>query len=284
GTDTRKAVTTAGEHEFTLHYVEDTAADNDESSYFRPNSRPLCDATKILIHTRDRQRPMGVIERVSQSRLVLSGVGAFGVASFVGMFALTEPIMYGANTPVNYISYWHIALAWTSGVALLVTFGASIQYLRTRTRYWNLVAHGSGEVGFVFLTGTLVMGSIWASEMWGTYWSWADVRLVTLFVTWLVYLGYLLVFQSTRGTEDRYAAVYGAVGFVTIPVSYLSTRLWNPTFHAPTIGGSTGETILDPVTLLFAIAAAMLLFGVLASLRIRVHHARDTLVRMGEGR
>jgi hypothetical protein len=36
GTDTRKAVTTAGEHEFTLHYVEDTAADNDESSYFRP--------------------------------------------------------------------------------------------------------------------------------------------------------------------------------------------------------------------------------------------------------
>ena len=36
GTDTRTAVTTAGEHEFDLHYVEDTAADHDESSYFRP--------------------------------------------------------------------------------------------------------------------------------------------------------------------------------------------------------------------------------------------------------
>ena len=36
GTDTRTAVTTAGDHEFTLHYVEDTAADHDESSYFRP--------------------------------------------------------------------------------------------------------------------------------------------------------------------------------------------------------------------------------------------------------
>jgi hypothetical protein len=36
GTDTRTAVTTAGEHEFSLHYVEDTAADHDESSYFRP--------------------------------------------------------------------------------------------------------------------------------------------------------------------------------------------------------------------------------------------------------
>jgi hypothetical protein len=36
GTDTRTAVTTAGEHEFDLHYVEDTAAEDDESSYFRP--------------------------------------------------------------------------------------------------------------------------------------------------------------------------------------------------------------------------------------------------------
>lgn len=36
GTDTRTAVTTAGEHEFSLHYVEDTAAEQNESSYFRP--------------------------------------------------------------------------------------------------------------------------------------------------------------------------------------------------------------------------------------------------------
>jgi hypothetical protein len=36
GTDTRTAVTTAGDHEFDLHYVEDTAADHHESSYFRP--------------------------------------------------------------------------------------------------------------------------------------------------------------------------------------------------------------------------------------------------------
>jgi hypothetical protein len=36
GTDPRTAVTTAGEHEFDLHYVEDTAADYDEPSYLRP--------------------------------------------------------------------------------------------------------------------------------------------------------------------------------------------------------------------------------------------------------
>lgn len=35
GTDTRQAVTTAGEHEFTLHYLKDTAVDQDTTSYFR---------------------------------------------------------------------------------------------------------------------------------------------------------------------------------------------------------------------------------------------------------
>lgn len=36
GTRDRSAVTTAGDHEFTLHYVEDTAAGTDETAYFRP--------------------------------------------------------------------------------------------------------------------------------------------------------------------------------------------------------------------------------------------------------
>ena len=35
-TDTRTAVTTPGEHEFSLHYVEDTAAGHHEPSYFQP--------------------------------------------------------------------------------------------------------------------------------------------------------------------------------------------------------------------------------------------------------
>ncbi|ELY95306.1 transposase (ISH6) [Natrialba chahannaoensis JCM 10990] len=36
GTSTRTAVTTAGEHEFTLHHVKDTAASGDGPTYFRP--------------------------------------------------------------------------------------------------------------------------------------------------------------------------------------------------------------------------------------------------------
>lgn len=227
---------------------------------------------------------MTLFEQASEWRPSPLIVGVLAIASFIGMFVTTRPVMYGVETPVNFIAYWHIGLAWTSGLALLGTFLASIQYLRTRVRTWNLLAHSIGESGFVFLSATLAMGSIWGSEMWGTYWSWADVRLVTLFVTWLVYLGYLLVFASTRDSADRYSAVYGVVGFVTIPISYLSTRLWNPTFHAPTMGGSTGETVIDPTTLVLAILATMALLVLIASLRLRTHVARDTVLRRTGGR
>ncbi|MFT4890628.1 MAG: heme exporter protein C [Halobacteriales archaeon] len=226
---------------------------------------------------------MGSVESISRRSGTLAVFALVGLASFVSMFVTTKPIMYGVTAPVNYIAYWHIALAWTGGLALLVTFLASVQFLRTRNRQWNLIAHGAGEGGFIALTATLVMGSIWGSEMWGTYWTWSDVRLVTIFITWLIYLGYHLVFLSTRDGEGRFAAVYGIVGFVTIPLSYLSTRLWNPTFHSPTIGGSTGATVINPVALLLAIGAATILLGYLGSLRLRIHKTRDVVIRQRGG-
>lgn len=226
---------------------------------------------------------MGRLESTSRHSVSLAVIGVLGIASIVAMFGFTTPKMYDVVSPVNFIGYWHIALAWTSGIALLVTFGASAQYLRSRTRFWNLLAHSAGEVGFLFLTGTLIMGSIWGSEMWGTYWSWSDVRLVTLLITWFVYLGYLIVFASTKDSEGRYAAVYGVLGFVTIPLSYLSTRLWNPAFHDPTMGGSTGETIIDPVTLVLSILAMMALFTYLSSLRLRLHQTRDEVLQRTGG-
>lgn len=227
---------------------------------------------------------MGALKTIRDSAVLPAGALLFGLASFVAMFVYTTPRMYGVVTPINYIGYWHIALAWISGVALLVTFGASGWYLHTRTRRFNLLAHSAGESGFVLLTGTLVMGSIWGSEMWGTYWSWGDVRLVTLFVTWLVYLGYLLVFAATRDSEDRFAAAYGVLGFVTIPVSYVSTRLWNPAFHDPTVGAESSGTVIEPVALVLAIVAVSLLFVSLAAVRYRLHRVRDTVIRATGGR
>jgi len=216
--------------------------------------------------------------RIFQSKLFLLGLLAVGLASLVLVFGFAPTALYGVSTPGNLIAYWHISLAWTAGIALLLTFLGSVQYLRTRNRYWNLLAAGSGEVGFVMLTATMVMGSIWGSLIWGVYWSWGDVRMVTLFIAWFVYAGYLVVFHSTKHGEGKYAAVYGILGFLTIPLSFLSVRLWQPELHNPTLGNTGATGSIDGVILVVSIIAIGLLYLALLSFRVRLFELEDAIL------
>ena len=223
---------------------------------------------------------MDVTRRLSEGFVGPVVLGVLGLVSIVLVFGITSSTMYGVASPANLLAYWHISLAWTAGLALAVTFVASVQYLRKRARFWNLLAAASGEIGFLMLTAAIVMGSLWASEIWGVFWSWGDVRLVTMFVAWFVYAGYLVVFNSTRDSEGRFAATYGVIGFITIPLSFLSTRLWQPELHNPTIGGSGAEgTVLEPGTLVVSIVAITLLYAVVVSLRLRIFELRDAVLR-----
>lgn len=207
-----------------------------------------------------------------QALLVLSGL-----ASIILVFGFSRTKMYGIELPINLIAYWHISFAWTGGLAVFCTFVGSAAYLYSRKRVWNLVAHSAGEIGFLFLTIALVMGSAWGSEIWGKWWSWNSIRLVTMFVTWLVYAGYLVVYNATKNMEGRFVAAYGVIGFVTVPISFLSTRIWNPYLHNPTVGTSSQATIIEPTTLVVSIVAITLLFIFLVGLRFRVHELTDVV-------
>jgi heme exporter protein C len=63
--------------------------------------------------------------------------------------------------------YLHVPTAW---LAMYVSFGvttiASVLYLwrRTRSRFWDLAAGASAEVGVLFIGLTLVIGSIWGRD------------------------------------------------------------------------------------------------------------------------
>ena len=46
------------------------------------------------------------------------------------------------------------------------------------------------KIGWAFLTLGMVMGSLWAKEAWGDYWTW-DPKETWAFATWLSYLLYL---------------------------------------------------------------------------------------------
>jgi len=137
------------------------------------------------------------------------------------------------------IIYFHIATAWVGFLAFFVTFVAGIGYLRTQERKWDIVALSSGEIGTVFMLGVLVSGSIWAKPAWGVWWVW-DERLTISLIQFLIYVGYLMLRASVEdpARRARFAAVYGIVAFISVPINFIAIRLWR-TQH-PLIFGTEG--------------------------------------------
>jgi heme exporter protein C len=183
------------------------------------------------------------------------------------------------------IFYFHVPAAWVAYLAFAIVFIASIAYLRTNARRWDLLAHASAEIGVVFCSLVLITGPIWANPVWGTWWVW-DARLTSALVMWLTYIGYLLIrgLASDRRAAGRLAAIVGIVGFVNVPIVHFSVRWWR-TLHpqGPTPADpSTGSGLGSPEMLAFftALAAFTLLFAWLLALRVRVGRIGDEVERL----
>jgi heme exporter protein C len=226
----------------------------------------------VGLTTRVLGRVIRLTHWLMRSRAVRWGTPVFVAVSLALVFGYASDTMYGIEHGANRIAYWHIGMAWVGAVALSTTFLGSLLHLRFRGRFWNRLAHSAGEVGFVFVTLTLVTGSIWGKVIWNSWWEWSDVRLVTFLILWFVYAGYLtLSASSEEGLEGTYTAVYGVVGFVTVPLSYVSTRLWIPTFHETTLGNPDVSANIDPFVLVVSLVAATFLYVYLMGLRIELH-------------
>jgi len=164
---------------------------------------------------------------------------------------------------VQRIFYFHVPIAWVSFLAFFVTFISSILYLGKREIKWDTIAHASAEVGVIFTTLVLITGPIWAKPVWGVWWTW-DARLTTSLVLWLIYIAYLLVrsFATEPARGARLSAVIGIVGFIDVPIVFITVNLWR-TQHPTTIIFEGGLTTPMLITLLVCIAAFTVLYVLL---------------------
>ncbi|MBI2305036.1 MAG: cytochrome c biogenesis protein CcsA [Chloroflexi bacterium] len=155
---------------------------------------------------------------------------------------------------VQRIFYFHVPPAWVAFLAFFIVFVGSILYLWRGEGRWDDLAYSSAELGVVFTTVTLITGSLWGKPIWGVWWTW-DPRLTATAILWLIYIAYLMirayVAEESRGA--RFAAVVGIVGFIDVPIVYLSIRWWRTLHPAPVV--LTSEEGLPPAMLLTLIVS-----------------------------
>ena len=215
------------------------------------------------------------------------GTRVLGVATLVGllvttffMFFVAREAVAGMGGQLQRIFYVHVPSAWVAYLAFAIVFIASIAYLRTGARRWDLLAHSAAEIGVLFVTLVLVTGPIWAHPVWGTWWQW-DARLTSALVMWLTYIGYLFLRNLTvdPARAGRLAAIVGVIGFINVPIVHFSVRWWR-TLHpsGPTLANPAESSALggpEVVTFLTALVTFTLLFAWLLVQRSRVGRLKD---------
>jgi heme exporter protein C len=213
--------------------------------------------------------------------LLLSGFSTVAVLIALGMAFLYAPREMTMGE-VQRIFYFHVASAWVGFFAFFVTFLAGIGYLVRGERRWDILALSSVEIGLTFIAMTVITGSLWARPAWGTYWTW-EPRLTISAVQLLIYIAYSMLRASIDSPERkaRFAAVYGIVAFVTVPLSWFAIRWWR-TVHPDILTSGEGMAITSPMvhTLLTSLAAFTLLYATILRQRMRLERAADALARL----
>jgi len=178
---------------------------------------------------------------------------------------------------IQKIFYFHVPCAWVSFLAFFVVFVYSIAYLWKKERRYDLIAHSAGEIGVVFATLVLITGPIWARPVWNTWWEWSP-RLTLFLVLWFIFVAYLMLrgFVEDKEKAARFSAVFGIVGFLDVPIVYLSIRLWRDIHPSPVVreGGLAPDMW---VAFGFSLFTFTLLFIYLLYLRVQLQKSEVAL-------
>lgn len=220
---------------------------------------------------------------------ILNGVTGVALVLFLYLALLWAPDaanLAGAERAAQRIFYIHMGNNAAAALAFLTTFVAGFLYLFTRRKIWDTIGLSGVELGLVFATGTLITGSIWAKPTWNTYWTW-DPRLTTSAIVWLLYVAYLMLRGAVENPEQRarFAAVYGILAFIGVPMTYFSIRWWR-TIHPVVLGGAEsadaqggfalGSNIR--LTMIAGMIVFSLLYVTLLIYRVRLENLRDKIV------
>lgn len=214
--------------------------------------------------------PRPVALKILNTLSVLFFLGA------LGMVFLYAPLEVTMNY-VQKIFYFHIANAWVGMLGFLAAAVAGIIYLVNHDLKWDIIEVAAIEISLVFFLIAILSGSIWARPSWGTYWTW-EPRLTTAAILEMVYIACLLLRQGIDDPDRRarFSAVYTLIGSISVPITFLSIRLFR-TIHPVLIGAGSasaqGSFDMTPkmlITLFFTLGTFSVIFVTLFWHRIRL--------------
>ena len=190
-----------------------------------------------------------VVEFVYKNKII----GAFAVPFAFGSmaYASLSPEFSTAITPLvpALQSNWLIAHVFTCFIgyaAFAVSCGTGIMYLvksldkgdspnsllatLPSLKVIDDITHKIILFGFIWLSGGIISGAVWANSAWGTYWSW-DPKETWSLITWFIYASALHA-RFTRGWGGKRIAWIAIIGFLAVVFTYYGVNFLLSGLHS----------------------------------------------------
>ena len=152
---------------------------------------------------------------------------------------------------------------------------------------WDHWGASAVEVGMLACTVTLVTGGIWARAAWGEWDTWItnDARLLSVYIMWFTYAGYLALRKTIEdaGKRELFCAVFSIIATVNVPVVWFAIRIFGKANHPMAVDFSEVSMVR---TRWFGVFAFFILYVALWRLRRRTYAQRHRLdeLEMAYGR
>ena len=226
---------------------------------------------------------------VALANAVLPYVWALTIGLFaVGFYGalVTAPPDYQQGETVR-IMFVHVPAAWMALLVYTVMALASFAAIVFRHPLADAAAKTAAPIGAVFCFLALATGSLWGKPMWGAWWVW-DARLTSMFVLFLLYIGYMAVWQAIDEPHRAamIARVVALVGFINIPIVKFSVNWWNSLHQPASVFRMDGPAIAFPMLwplLVMGLAYTLLFLALhLVSIRAEIAARKIRQIRIAE--
>ena len=144
-----------------------------------------------------------------------------------------------AHVVTCFVGYAAFAVAAALGVMYLLKSKSTVSKENTSTSLFNRfpsptviddIIHRTMVFGFIWLTGGIITGAVWANSAWGTYWSW-DPKETWSLITWFFY-AIILHARYTRGWSGSRIAFLAIFGFVSVLFTYYGVNFLLSGLHS----------------------------------------------------
>ena len=138
------------------------------------------------------------------------------------------------HVPANFIGYGCFSIAAMLGLAYLAKGDDAgprplLAHLPARAEIDDMM-YKAIALGFAFFTIATILGSLWAAEAWGGYWSW-DPKETWALIVWLNYAAWLHM-RISKNWHGAIMAAWAIVGLFVTLFAFLGVNMFLSGLHS----------------------------------------------------